>query len=102
MEKDMTSTDVDEGKMLWAYVQEESNDLILRVKHQVEVDGFDKCAGGDSDIVASMILSLAMLKVLAIMCERTGSSMPDMYLKMAASHSEVLKMYVMQQFRQET
>lgn len=95
-------TDEQRQKMLWAYVQEESDDLILEVKQRVENDDFDQLADGDSDVVASMILSLSMLKVLALMCERSGTSMPDMYLKMAAGHSEVLKMYVMQQFRQET
>lgn len=93
-------TDDQRQKMLWAYVQEESDELILETKNKVEADNFEQLANGDSDVVASMILSLAMLKVLALMCERSGSSMPDMYLKMAAGHSEVLKMYVLQQFRQ--
>lgn len=91
-----------EENLLWEYIDEESDVMLLKIKETVENDGYSKAAGDDVEVVASLLLSATVLKMVAVMCERDGGkkSLHDLYMDVVKGQVELLKMYVVQQFRQ--
>ena len=97
----MTATTSDEN-ILWEYVQQESDALLLDIQEKVENDGFAKAARGDSDCVATMIMAAANLKMLVLMAEKGNLSLPGAFMAATTTQVELLKLYVLEQFRQGT
>lgn len=84
-------------KLLWAYIDEESDEMMLKAIEAVNIDGFGKLQPGESgtEMVAVKILSVAMIKTLQIICERSGG--PDLvtaFMQLSPLHAEIVKMYV--------
>lgn len=87
--------------ILWDYVEQESDDLLLELRDRVERDGFAAAADGDVELVSMMVLSTVSMKNLALTCENLGTDLSEKYMELVRGQVELLKLYVMKQFRQE-
>jgi hypothetical protein len=84
-----------EEKMLWDYIDEESNDMLLNLVKHIEADGYDKApASSGTEAVALKILSAAIVKTLAIATEKHGNyDLVKAYMDMVPMHVELIKVY---------
>ena len=91
----LTSKMTSEEQMLWDYVEDESNELLLRMVDNVVCDGYNKGSGASSaEMVALKILSAAIVKTLAVATERLGNyDLATAYMDMVPMHVELIKVY---------
>ena len=88
-----------EEKMMWDYIEEESNDLLLKIKENIQFDGFKDLHGNTNaevETLALKVVSLTMIKQLAILCETLAH--PDIgiaYMQIVPMHADLIKTYVM-------
>lgn len=77
------------------YVDEESDDLLLDLQKKVEGDGYSS-AGVSQEALMLEILAHAQVKVLAIMCERTGhSNLALAYMQSGRAATKAVKRYTL-------
>jgi hypothetical protein len=91
-------------QILWEYMEDESNELVLSMIGNIENDGMDRLSpsSAGSETVALKILSAAMLKMLAITSERLGiSDLPKAYLELVPIHVELIKLYTFRALERE-
>lgn len=92
-----------EEQMLWDYIDEESDTLLLKMREQVVTDGFYAMVKGDTTAVENVslkIISAAMIKTLAIMCEeRGGTDLMQAYVEMAPMHASLMKSFMLKEIR---
>lgn len=89
-------------KVLWDYIEEESDELLLKLVENVERDGFDKMAAGNlaTETVAIKIISAALVKLLQVMCEKeSGPNLAVAYLQLSPMHAELVKLYLMKEMK---
>lgn len=88
-------------KLLWDYIDEESDVLLVKVRDQVLQDGFAAAVPvgrAAVETVAIKVLSSAMIKTLAVMCEAVGRyDLMQAYMEMAPMHAELLKSYMLRE-----
>lgn len=66
-----------DDKMLWDYLDEESDALLLELRERVEKDGFHKAMPEETpDTLALNLLVMTQVKLLVLMCERAGHPSP--------------------------
>lgn len=88
---------------LWNYIDEESDVLLVKMRDMVKQDGFqagipDEMTGVET--IALKILSAAMIKTLAVICEsRSRHDLMQAYMEMAPMHAELLKEYMLREVR---
>lgn len=92
-----------EEQILWDYIEQESSELLLKLKENVESDGFDKAAGASgTEIVALKIFSAAIVKMLAVATERNGNyDLATAYMDMVPLHVELIKVYTFRAMERE-
>ncbi len=91
-------------QLLWDYIEQESNELILKMTQQVESDGFDLASPEShaSETIALKILSAATVKMLAIISERVGGvDLVKAYMEMVPLHVELIKVYTFRALERE-
>lgn len=82
-----------EEQVLWDYIEQESDELILQMARNVSEDGFDRVESGP-EIVTLKVMSAAIVKMLAIATEKTGRlDLATAYLEMVPMHVELIKVY---------
>jgi hypothetical protein len=93
-----------EEQMLWDYVEDESNELLLTMGKNVEADGYDRAPGPASvDDVVLKVLSAAIVKTLAVATERVGNyDLATAYMKMVPMHVELIKVYTFRALERST
>lgn len=99
----MTAMTPDE-QLLWDYIEQESNELILKMTQQVENDGFNLGSpeAHGAETVALKILSAATVKMLAIISERVGGvDLVKAYMEMVPLHVELIKVYTFRALERE-
>lgn len=87
--------------MLWEYIDDESNELMLRMRSQVAADGFHKMSREKNTAVETLslkIISAAMIKTLAVMCEERGHmNVMQAYIHMAPMHADLMKSFLLKE-----
>jgi hypothetical protein len=84
-------------KILWDYIDEESNDLLLRLNQEIKDDGFTG-SGKSEEVIAMKVLSAAMIKTLAITCEKINHPcLATAYMQTIPLHTELIKIFLMKQ-----
>lgn len=77
------------------YVDEESDELILSLKGKTDGDGY-LSAGVSQESLMLEILAHAQVKVLAIMCERSGhTNLALAYVQTQGTTAEAVKRYTL-------
>lgn len=95
----MATTMSDAERILWEYLDEESDELILRLRDNVVVDGF--ASEDNTETVVLKMLAHATMKVIAIMCEKTEHpSIGLAYMQTIPMVTELVKFYVLKDARQ--
>lgn len=93
----MTESD----KMLWDYVDEESDALLIRMRDMVRQDGYQALLVHENtavETIALKVLSAAMIKTLAIICETVGKrDLMQAYVEMSPMHAELLKEFMLRE-----
>lgn len=88
-------------RLLWDYIEEESDELMIRVRDLIVQDGYDKAMEGSvmsPETLSLKILSHAMVKTLAVLVEKTNHpSLARAYLELAPMHSELIKLYMLKE-----
>lgn len=80
------------------YINTESDELIVQLKEAIEGDGYTRndhkpCA---AEHLALKVLSMAMVKTLAIVCENTNHpSLPLAYLQLGNMHTDMIKAFML-------
>jgi hypothetical protein len=96
------SMTIDE-KMLWDYVDEESDELMLKLRDIVEDDAFYNLLPDNrvaQETLMLKIVSAAMVKVLAIMCEKMEHpSLAMAYIQVVPMHTELLKTLLLKELK---
>lgn len=89
--------------MLWDYVEDQSNEMLLTMMRHIELDGYDKAAGASgTEMVALKILSAAIVKTLAVATERLGNyDLATAYMDMVPMHVELIKVYTFRALERE-
>lgn len=86
-----------EDKILWDYIDEESNYLLLRLNQGIKTDGYAR-AGASEEAIAMKVLSAAMIKTLAITCEKINHPcLATAYMQTIPMHTELIKIFLMKQ-----
>lgn len=81
-----------EEQVLWDYIEQESDELVLQMSKNVADDGFDRVDG--PEIVTLKIMSAAVVKMLAIATEKTGRlDLATAYMEMVPMQIELIKVY---------
>lgn len=97
----MSTSMTAEEQILWDYVDEESNDLILSMSRNVIEDGFDQVPQG-AEMVSLKIMSAAIVKMLAIATEKSGRlDLATAYMEMVPLHVELIKVYTFRALERE-
>lgn len=82
-------------KMIWDYIEEESNELVLKVQEMVAQDGFTASMPDQRsapETLALKIMSAAMVKTLAILVEKLGhTNLAMAYMQTVPMHVEYVK-----------
>lgn len=79
-------------------MEEVSDDLLVRIRDEVEADGFHNCLDGDAEAVALKVLSATTVKMLAMVCERSEhQNLAVAYLKMVPEHAELVRKYLVKE-----
>lgn len=90
-----------EQQVHWQYLEEESNELLLRVLQDVEKDGFAGVLVREDVAVETLTLklvSMTMVKCLALLMEKLGhDNLPMAYMQATTMHVELVKYYMMKQ-----
>lgn len=92
-------------KMLWDYIEDESNELFMRVVRNVREDGFgaEDPERHGPEVVALKVVSAAMVKLLAITSEERGvTDIVKAYMDMVPLHAELIKVYAFRALERET
>ncbi len=90
--------------MLWQYVEDESNEIVLTMMRNVEDDGYDRVSPGASgaETIVLKVLSAALLKMLALATERVGTTdLAGAYMEMVPMHVELIKVYTFRALERE-
>ncbi len=92
-----------EEQILWDYIEDESNDMLLNMMKNISDDGYDKAVGSQGvEMVALKILSAAIVKVLAVATERVGNyDLATAYMDMVPMHVELIKLYTFRALERE-
>lgn len=100
----MTEMSVNE-KIMWDYIDEESNDLLLEVSQRVAADGFEKLMVDDrtgAEVLSFKILSQAMIKQLAIMTEKIDHpNLAMAYIQTAPMHAALIQEMLVKSIKQK-
>lgn len=91
-----------DDKMLWDYLDEESDELLLELRERVEKDGFTKAMPTEGpDTLTLNLLIMLQMKLLILMCERVGHpSPPRAYMDVVLPQQiDMLKHFVVRQAR---
>lgn len=80
---------------LWQYVEDESNELVCVLAENAKRDGYADASGvRDPELVALKVASATMVKMLAIMTERTqNTDLAEAYMQLVPLHVELIKVY---------
>lgn len=95
----------DQEKMLWQYIDQESDELVLEIQERVSRDGF--CASmPDSEsapeAIAMKIMSSAMVKTLALLTEKLGHPNIGLaYLQLVPMHVDLIKELTIKEMRSQ-
>lgn len=88
-------------KILFDYIEEESNALLLELKHKIEFDGFKDLHDRDCynvETLAIKILAHTHVKFLSLLTEKMGHpNIALAYMEYVPMHVELLKMYVIKE-----
>jgi hypothetical protein len=88
-------------KMLWDYIDVESNELLMKIRDDVAQDGFDVLLSHEqsaTELLALKVISATMIKTLAMVCEAKGKTdLMQAYMEMAPMHADLLKAYMMKE-----
>lgn len=98
------STLTSKEQMLWDYIDEESNELLLKLERQVQSDGYAEAQPGplSVDTVVMKIMSAALVKMLALVSEGTpGTDLARAYMDMVPMHVELIKVYTFKAMERE-
>jgi hypothetical protein len=90
--------------ILWEYLDEESDALLLELRERVEKDGFTKAMPTEGpDTLTLNLLIMLQMKLLILMCERVGHpSPPRAYMDVVLPQQiDMLKHFVIRQARQQ-
>ncbi len=98
-----TSKMTHEEQMLWDYVEDQSNEMLLTMTRNVEIDGYDRAAGASgTEMVVLKVLSAAIVKALAVATERVGNyDLASAYMDMVPMHVELIKVYTFRAVERE-
>lgn len=91
--------------ILWEYLDEESDALLLELRERVEKDGFTKAMPTEGpDTLTLNLLIMLQMKLLVLMCERVGHpSPPRAYMDVVLPQQiDMLRHFVVRQARGET
>lgn len=91
-------------QVLWDYLDEESDTLLLELRERVEKDGFTKAMPTEGpDTLTMNLLIMLQMKLLILMCERVGHpSPPRAYMDVVLPQQiDMLKHFVVRQARGE-
>ena len=92
-------------KILWDYIEEESNALLLDLKHKIEFDGFKDLHENDKytvETVALKILAHTNMKFLSLLTEKMGHpNIALAYMEYVPMHTELIKMYVIKEIHSQ-
>lgn len=97
----MTATK-SQGNILWEYLDEESDELLLELRERVEKDGFTKAMPTESpDALTLNLLIILQMKLFILMCERVGHpSPPKAFMDVVLPQQiDILKHFVVRQAR---
>lgn len=98
MSAQMTSDE----NMVWQYVEDESNELVLSMLKNIEADGFDRVLSSGAETMAMKVLSAALVKFLAITIEKEGNmDLAGAYLQLVPLHVELIKIYTFRALERE-
>src|SRR5690606_37354914 len=89
-------------QVLWDYLDEESDALLLELRERVEKDGFTQAMPTDGpDTLTMNLLIMLKAKLLVLMCERVGHpSPPRAYMDVVLPQEiDMLKHFVVRQAR---
>lgn len=100
----MTEMSVNE-KIMYDYIDEESNELLLEVAQRVAADGYEKLMTDDrtgAEVLAFKILSQAMIKQLALMTEKIDHpNLAMAYIQVAPMHATYVQELLIQGMKQK-
>jgi hypothetical protein len=86
---------------LWNYIDEESDVLLIKMRDMVRHDGFHVTVEDEAvaaETIALKVLSAAMIKTLAVMCEaKSRHDLMQAYVEMAPMHADLLKEYMLKE-----
>lgn len=88
--------------LLWGYIDEESDALMLELKRRVEVDGFKDPATQDhaTETIVLKVLAATQIKVLAMLTEKMNHPNIAMaYLQIVPLQTELIKLYLMKELK---
>jgi hypothetical protein len=90
--------------ILWRYLDEESDALLLELRERVEKDGFTKAMPTESpDALTLNLLIILKAKLLILMCERVGHpNAAKAYMDVVLPQEiDILKHFIVRQARQQ-
>lgn len=90
--------------ILWEYLDEESDALLLELRERVEKDGFTKAMPTDGpDTLTMNLLIMLKAKLLILMCERVGHpNAARAYMDVVLPQEiDMLKHFIIRQARQQ-
>lgn len=97
----MTATK-SQGNILWEYLDEESDELLLELRERVEKDGFTKAMPTKSpDALTLNLLIMLKAKLFILMCERVGHpNAAKAYMDIVLPQEiDILKHFIIRQAR---
>lgn len=97
----MTATK-SQGNILWEYLDEESDELLLELRERVEKDGFTKAMPTESpDALTLNLLIMLKAKLFILMCERVGHpNAAKAYMDIVLPQEiDILKHFIIRQAR---
>jgi hypothetical protein len=101
----MTEKMSSEEQVLWDYIEQESDELLLAIVKNIREDGFDKSVPDPVtgvENVALKILSASIVKMLALATEKTGRlDLAKAYMEMVPMHVELIKVYTFRALERE-
>lgn len=91
-----------QDNILWDYLDEESDALLLELRERVEKDGFTRAMPTEGpDTLTLNLLIMLQVKLLVLMCERVGHpSPPRAFMDVVLPQQiDMLKHFVVRQAR---
>ena len=94
-----------EEQLVWDYIEQESNDLVLEIQAKIAIDGYTKATPNEEsapETLALKVMSLAMIKTLAILTEKRGHpNMAMAYMQIVPMHVAMVQELTIKQMRGE-